>query len=217
MILVAVKNLNLAKQRLAAILDQPARTALAQAMIHDVFDAIAACRLRPAVAVVTGDRFTMDLARTFEFEVIRDDANLSQTAAIEMATCWCLARGADSTLTLPGDIPLMQPGELDEILAVAPFTGSVLVPASDGRGTNAVYRKPANLFPLRFGNESFTPHLHVARDTGRPCVVLSLDGIGFDVDRPADVQRLIDAPGQTRAQRLARQWGVRQYPLAVNR
>src|SRR2546430_12409666 len=56
--------------------------------------------------------------------------------------------------------------ELDQILKAAPVEGSVLVPAGDGRGTNAIYRRPAGLFPLRFGNDSFKPHLAAARATG---------------------------------------------------
>ena len=48
MILGPVKNLSTAKQRLAALLDQPRRTELAQAMLHDVVAALAGWRRRPA-------------------------------------------------------------------------------------------------------------------------------------------------------------------------
>lgn len=216
MILIPVKNLQNAKQRLAAVLDQPARTALAQAMIHDVLEAVAACAHRPEVAVVTNDVFAAELARHFDFQIIRDPANASETAAIEMATQVSLTRGAKSTLVIPGDIPLVQSHELEQVFAAAPDHGSVLVPAADGRGTNAAFRKPANLFPLRFGNDSFKPHLRAARSTLHPCVVLSLPGVALDVDNPPDLQQLIDAPGKTRSQHLARQWDLTEYPLAAN-
>ncbi|HET7207680.1 MAG TPA: 2-phospho-L-lactate guanylyltransferase [Terriglobales bacterium] len=215
MILIPVKNSQNAKQRLAAVLDQPARTALAQVMLHDVLDAVAACSC-DAVAVVTSDEFALDLARQFAFEIIRDDDNRSETDAIQMATSWCLSRGVARTLVIPGDIPLIQASELDQILAAAPAQGSVLVPASDGRGTNAVLRTPADLFPLRFGNDSFKPHLHAARTTGLPCFILSLPGIGLDVDNPDDVRQLAAAGGDTRAQRLAREWDFSDYLLAAN-
>ena len=172
MILIPVKNLSAAKQRLAGVLDQPARTELAQAMLHDVVATVAAWPRRPACALVTSDSFALDLARQYHFEIIPDPANPGETGAIEMATCFCLLRGIDSTLVIPADIPLIQASELDQILAHAPDEGSVLVPAADGRGTNAAFRRPANLFPLRFGNDSFKPHLAAAQATGRPCVVL---------------------------------------------
>jgi 2-phospho-L-lactate guanylyltransferase len=82
----------------------------------------------------------------------------------------------------------------------------VLVPAGDGRGTNAAFRRPADLFPLRFGNDSFKPHHAAAQATGRPCVILQLPGIAVDVDNPADLQQLVALPGDTRAQRLLREW-----------
>jgi 2-phospho-L-lactate guanylyltransferase len=216
MILIPVKNLRNAKQRLAAVLDQPARTALAQAMIHDVLEAVAGCQRRPEVCVVTNDDFASDLARHFNFQIIRDNADASETAAIEMATRVCESRGAEQTLVIPGDIPLITSNELGQIFSAVPENGTLLVPAADRRGTNAAFRRPANLFPLRFGNDSFEPHLDAARRTGLPCVVLSLPGIGLDVDNPRDLQQLVAAPGQTRAQVLARQRDLTEYPLAVN-
>jgi 2-phospho-L-lactate guanylyltransferase len=84
----------------------------------------------------------------------------------------------------------------------------VLVPAGDGRGTNAALRRPADLFPLRFGNDSFRPHHAAAQATGKPCVVLQLPGIAVDVDNPLDLLQLISLPGETRAQKLARQWNL---------
>jgi 2-phospho-L-lactate guanylyltransferase len=123
-----------------------------------------------------------------------------------MATRLCVERGIDSTLVIPADIPLIQASELEQILAQAPVEGSVLAPAADGRGTNAAFRRPANLFPLRFGNDSFKPHLAAAQATGRPCVVLQLPGLAVDVDNPEDLQQLLAHPGETRTQRLIRSW-----------
>lgn len=206
MILVPVKNLSSAKQRLAAVLDQPARTALAQAMLHDVLTALHGWKDRPPVALVTSDPYAVKLGREYKFEIIPDPDNPGETGAIEMATRICVERGADSTLVIPADIPLIQAWELEEILKHAPAEGSVLVPAADGRGTNAAFRRPANLFPLRFGNDSFQPHHAAAKATGKPCVVLKLSGIAVDVDNPSDLQELISLTGETRAQALARKY-----------
>jgi 2-phospho-L-lactate/phosphoenolpyruvate guanylyltransferase len=205
-ILVPVKNLSGAKQRLGGLLDQPSRTQLAQAMLHDVLATLAGWNDRPEVAVVTGDPFAMELARQYKFQIIPDAEDPGETGAIEMATRICVERGIGNTLVIPADIPLIQAWELEEILKNAPAEGSVLVPAADGRGTNAAYRSPAALFPLRFGNDSFIPHQAAAEATGKPCVVLHLPGIAVDVDSPEDLQHLLSLPGETRAQQLARKW-----------
>lgn len=206
MILVPVKNLSAAKQRLAAVLDQPSRTKLAQAMLHDVLSTLHGWDNHPQVAVVTGDPYAVALATEYGFEIIADPDNPGETGAIEMATQVCVERGAESTLIIPADIPLIQAWELEEVTKHAPATGSVLVPAADGRGTNAAFRRPADLFPLRFGNDSFKPHHAAAQATGKPCVVMNLPGIAVDVDNPADLEELLSLPGETRAQRLARNY-----------
>ncbi|MGC2020938.1 MAG: 2-phospho-L-lactate guanylyltransferase, partial [Candidatus Sulfotelmatobacter sp.] len=189
-------------------LDQPARTELAQAMLHDVVATVAAWPRRPSCALVTGDPFAVDLAQQYDFEIIPDPVNSGETGAIEMATSICVARGIDSTLVIPADIPLIQSSELEGILNRAPKEGSVLAPAADGRGTNAVLRRPASLFPLRFGNDSFKPHLAAAQATGKPCIVLHLPGIAVDVDNPEDLQQVLSLPGETRTQSLLRRWAL---------
>jgi len=216
MILIPVKNLASAKQRLAMILDQASRTELAQAMLLDVLETLADWKERPEVALVTSDPYAVKLARRFAFEIIPDSANHSETDAIEMATAVCVACGIPDTLVIPADIPLLESWELEEILHVAPAEGAVLAPAADGRGTNAAFRRPAGLFPLRFGNDSFKPHLAAAEATRKPYIVLQLPGVALDVDNPVELQRLVAAKGETHAQRLARQWDLESLPLAAN-
>ncbi len=215
MILVPIKNTSSAKQRLAGILDQPSRTRLAQAMLTDVLTTLHQWKNRPSVGIVTSDPFATQLAGEYGFEVISDPDNPGETGAIEMATQVCMERGEESTLVIPADIPLIEAWELEEIFKHAPTEGSVLVPAGDGRGTNAILRRPANLFPLRFGNDSYQPHHAAAQATGKPCVVLNLPGIAIDVDNSSDLQQLLSLPGETHAQRLARNWNLPERLFAT--
>jgi 2-phospho-L-lactate/phosphoenolpyruvate guanylyltransferase len=216
MILVPIKNLANAKQRLAALLNQPTRTELAQAMLFDVLEAVSQCKSRSEVGLVTTDLFGIKLARHFGFQVIPDHSNCGETDAIATATQFCESHGIQSTLVIPGDIPMIQASELDQILDAGSGEGSVIVPAADGRGTNAILRRPAGLFRLRFGNDSFKPHVAAARATGKPCVVISLPGVALDIDNPPDLMQLADAPGETRSQQLVRQWDLSDLPLAAN-
>ena len=216
MILVPLKDSKHAKQRLAALLDQPARTELAQAMLEDVLEVIASWPKRPEVGLITRDPFALMLASRYNFQVIVDHANTGETDAVAMATHICESRGIESTLVIPADIPLIKVEELQRIYDEAPAEGSLLVPAGDGRGTNAILRRPAGLFPLKFGNDSFLPHLALAKNSGKPWIVLKLEGIGVDVDNPEDLRKIAEAPGETRAQRLARKWDLGFDQIAAN-
>lgn len=206
MILVPVKNLASAKRRLSSVLSPEERGELARAMCEDVLETLARWQGRPEVAVVTSDPFATELALRFDFQAIADELNPGETGAIEMATAVCQERGARSTLVIPADIPLIEASELQQIMNAAEGAGAVLVPDEAGRGTNAALRCPADLFPLRFGNDSFLPHLAAARATGLRCVVLELPGIALDVDRPEDLEALAAARGNRRAQGLVRSW-----------
>ena len=216
MILIPVKNLKHAKQRLASLSDQSTRTELAEAMLLDVLETLNSWPDRPPVGIVTRDAFAVKLARGFSFDVIADTDAKSETEAIETATRFCERRGSKFTLVIPGDIPLIKVSELDLIIQAAPPEGTVLVPSSDQRGTNAAFRSPCGLFPLRFGNDSFVPHLAAAKATGKPCTILSLPGIALDIDTPSDLQQLAAVPGESRTQRLARQWDLTPFATATN-
>jgi 2-phospho-L-lactate/phosphoenolpyruvate guanylyltransferase len=230
MILVPVKDMSSAKQRLASVLTQQQRTTLARTMLKDICAALAQVVApplvapplsrvgfarqggdfpRPAVALVTNDAFAVSLARHYSFEIIVDNENLGESEAIAMATAEAEKRGAAFTMVLPGDIPLLRASEVEAVLAAMPQQGSVLVPAADARGTNAVLRRPCSLFPLRFGNDSFLPHQASARATGQTCIVLDnadLPGIALDIDRPADLAQLLGFPMRTRTQKLLCEW-----------
>jgi len=213
MILVPIKNLEGAKQRLSPVLEAEERRALAAAMMEDVLETLASWRARPPVAVVTSDPQAIALAHHYGFEIIPEPENRSETDAIALATRVVAERGW--TLVIPADIPLVEAAELQNIVDAAPETGSVLVPSADGRGSNAVLRRPAALFPLRFGDDSFVPHRRAAEATGTPVVVLELPGIGLDVDRPGDLAELLARDGDRRSQRLLRAWNIAERMAAA--
>src|SRR3974390_3557122 len=96
-LLIPVKSLDNAKQRLGSAYDQRHRTLLAEAMLRDVLTAVSEVAGRVAVFLVTGDARARALADEVGFGVIEDRRNESETAAIEMATAWCQNRGYDTT------------------------------------------------------------------------------------------------------------------------
>lgn len=208
MILIPVKNLSDAKQRLSPVLTPEERFELACAMCEDVLRTVARWPRRPEVAVVTSDPFACGLAERFGFEVIPDAENPGETGAIERATKTCMERQAKSTLVVPADIPLIDVSELEQIKDSAPNAGSLLVPDDAGRGTNAAFRSPGDLFPLRFGNDSFLPHLASAKASRLPYVVLELPGIALDLDRPGDLHKLAAIAGDRQSQKLVRGWNL---------
>ncbi|MGC2110100.1 MAG: 2-phospho-L-lactate guanylyltransferase [Candidatus Korobacteraceae bacterium] len=205
--LIPVKSLATAKQRLSEALNVRQRSQLAEAMLRDVMTAAAEVRGRIDVALVTGDSRARELAMEFGFLTIEDPRNESETAAIEMATAWCEQQGYDTTIVVPGDIPLITGEELHQVLDAAPEVGAVFVPAYDRRGSNCILRRPASIIPLRFGNDSFLPHCEAMRRSGKELIILEMQGIGLDIDNPHELELLVEREGNTHAQKLLRSWG----------
>ena len=90
-----------------------------------------------------------------------------------------------------------------------------IVPARDERGSNAVLCSPPLVMPLRFGDDSFLPHLAAARALGIEPTMVKLPGIGLDIDQPEDVDALLCATPRmaTRALNvIARSGATKQTP-----
>ena len=106
-------------------------------------------------------------------------------------------------LTVPGDIPLVTPAEITQLLAAhRPAPAFTIAPSRDERGSNAIICSPPDAVPLRFGEDSFFPHLRAAEACGIRPTVLRLPGIALDVDTPEDLAALTLVPSATRAHAL---------------
>jgi len=103
-------------------------------------------------------------------------------------------------LTLPGDVPLVTPQDIEMILATRrPAPSFTIVPARDELGSNAILCSPADAVPLRFGENSFFPHLAAARACGIEPQILTLPRLGLDIDRPEDLTAFLQIAARTRA------------------
>ncbi len=74
---------------------------------------------------------------------------------------------------------------------------------------NAILCSPAGAVPLRFGADSFVPHLAAAKRCAIEPVVVHLPRIAIDIDTPDDVAKFLTTPSSTRARALLERWRVR--------
>jgi 2-phospho-L-lactate/phosphoenolpyruvate guanylyltransferase len=199
---VPIKERGEAKERLAAILRPEIRQALALAMLEDVLAAVTATPGIRGLLVVTVDREAGRLAASYGARLIEEDARSGHTGAVAAAARLLAAEGRADMLALPGDIPLVTPAELAQVVAAHPPAPSfTIAPSHDRRGSNAIACSPPDAVPLRFGENSFYPHLQAAEACGIRPNVLHLPGIALDIDNPEDVVSFmrIDVPTRARA------------------
>jgi 2-phospho-L-lactate guanylyltransferase len=211
---VPVKDTAQAKQRLAALLPAARRRELALAMFEDVIATISSVRELAGIVVVTVDPAAAAIAARHDARVMNEGACEGHTGAVT-AAARRLAAGGFDLLTLPGDIPLVEPDDVRHLVSVhcagaergaGAFT---IVPARDELGSNAVLCSPAGAVPLRFGDNSFFPHLDAAKAHGIEPEVVHLPRIALDIDTPEDLALFLRTPSPTRAHALLQQWRIR--------
>ena len=200
---VPVKDLDVAKQRLAGVLDRPARAALFRAMLEDVLEALTGVASLAGILLVTRDPEAVALAGRHGAECLIEPENRGHTAAVELAARTLAGRGADALLQVPGDVPRVTAAEIEAVIAAhAPAPAVTIAPSRDHLGSNAVLCSPPDVFPFRFGEDSFHPHLAAARAIGIEPAVVERPGIGLDVDTPDDLAAFLASPSDTRAYRF---------------
>lgn len=190
-VLIPVKNLKFANERLSSVLPQENRTALAYAMLEDVFNSVAKSVLADKVAVVTLDKKTMLRADEYGFVIIEEKEQKNESYSVDYALEICKDMGADSVLVIPADAPLLTANDIDFVLEkVKDHPHVILIPSSDKLGTNAILRKPPDVLKSMFGHDSFKKHREQADEKKIPCEIYEVENIALDVDEPADIETL---------------------------
>jgi 2-phospho-L-lactate guanylyltransferase len=197
---VPVKDTARAKQRLAAAVPAQFRQALMLAMLEDVLAALAKAPGLGGRLVVTTDPAATRLATRYGAIRMTEGADDGHTGAVAAAARRLAAQDATGMLTVPGDIPLLTADEIGRLLAAhRPAPSFTIAPSHDEQGSNAVLVSPPEAVPLRFGEDSFFPHLAAAEARGIAPTVLHLPGIALDIDNPGDLAHFAQLGSRTRA------------------
>jgi 2-phospho-L-lactate guanylyltransferase len=197
--IIPIKRFGHAKQRLLSALDRPQRAAVVKAMFTDVLAAVAAVERIELVIVVTGEGRAERIAlrhaqRTVTpLEVLRDPDERGHSEAATLGIIRALSHGAECAALLPGDCPLLDPGELDAALGRMTPQRVAIVPDRHGSGTNALLLSPAGAIGPAFGEGSMQRHSDRAERAGYEVVVERLESLALDLDTPEDLTALAAA------------------------
>ena len=185
-----VKSPARAKKRLHGFLPAAQRERLARLMFEQTLGALCEAGGIDRVAVATNDGDIMAQAQDRGVTVFEEQQQLSHSASADAACLRAMELGASTVLLVPIDVPLVTPQDFER-LAAAARPGVIIVPSSDGTGTNALARTPPDVIRSCFGPGSLHAHLDQAKARGVDADVLHLPGLMFDIDTPEDVAELI--------------------------
>ena len=218
-LVIPIKQLSGAKQRLSGVLTADQRQALCRAMIEDVLEVATTCDQIGEIVVVTADAEVASLVTSYGARVLAEPQLPGLINAVTHAAEVLASEGTEVMIFLPGDTPLISVEELEVVLGGMSAQNNaqfLIVPASDLGGSNCVVCSPPNCMEFGFGEDSFRRHLATARRLEVEATVLKLPGIGLDVDTPEDlselVQKIISNNIESHTYRCLADWGILEIP-----
>ena len=184
---VPVKDLRGTKSRLAPVLDPAARAGLTLYMMGRVISRALEAGV-DAVGVVSPDPIVLDEAlRRGATPLVQKSHGLNP--ALEEGRLWATQNDASALLVLPADLPLIEPEDVQAVLAGAASAPVVVTPDGARTGTNALLLRPPDALPFLFGPNSFEAHLQAAGDRDVEARVCENGHLSFDLDTAGDLAR----------------------------
>jgi 2-phospho-L-lactate guanylyltransferase len=196
--IIPVKRFEDAKQRLAPSVQLGNRRALVESMFSDAMLALRRVPSIDQIFVVTSDPVASQIAAGHDTIVVEDTAS-SHSEAAQLGIVRALATGAARALLVPGDCPLIDPAELEQLIArPVPERSVLIVPDRHGDGTNALLLTPPDAMTPAFGEGSRKRHTELAIAQGATPEVVGVPSLALDIDTPEDLDELLEMFATTR-------------------
>lgn len=189
-IIVPHRGLAAAKTRLAPVLDDGEREALARRLLEQVLG-VAHETCGDVVVISPSEALEPLVAAAGARLVVQRGLGLN--AGLEQARREAIAEGVTTLVILHGDLPNLGADDVAALLDALPEAAGVAIAADRaGTGTNGLALQPPDAIGFRFGVGSFAAHLLEAERAGVPLSEVHRPGLEFDLDTPADLARWIE-------------------------
>jgi 2-phospho-L-lactate/phosphoenolpyruvate guanylyltransferase len=189
-IIVPHRGLAAAKTRLAPVLDDGEREALARRLLEQVLRvAHEACS---DVVVITPSEALGPLVAAAGARLVVQ-RGMGLNAGLEQARDEAIRDQIATLVILHGDLPNLTTDDVAALVDALPAdTGVAMATDRAGTGTNALALRPPDAIGFRFGAGSHAAHTDAAEAAGVPLVEVNRPGLAFDLDTPADLARWIE-------------------------
>jgi 2-phospho-L-lactate/phosphoenolpyruvate guanylyltransferase len=189
-IIVPHRGLAAAKTRLAPVLDDGEREALARRLLDRVLRvAHEACG--DVVVITPSEALAPLVAAAGARLVVQHGLGLND--GLEQARDEAIGNRVTSLLVLHGDLPNLSTADVAALLDALPEgEGVAIAPDRAGTGTNGLALRPPEAIGFRFGAGSLAAHRQEAERRNVPLTEVHRPGLAFDLDTPADLARWIE-------------------------
>ena len=192
--LVPVKRFESSKSRLSSVLNVAERKELSELLLTNTLSVLTEATAISEIVIVSSDEVAMEIARKKGAKVLRESKDGGVNAAIARADDYSFENGAEATLVIPQDLPLLVAADVNMICmkAESPDRCLVLCPSIRYDGSNALLRKPSLLLKTSYDEDSFHAHIGAATKVGIPIKVFLSKRIMLDLDTTEDIKILMN-------------------------
>lgn len=191
-IIVPHRGLEAAKTRLATSLSPDERMFLASQLLQRVLRV--AREVSDDVVVISPSRSLLEVVEPSGARLVVQ-RGMGLNSGLDQVRFDALVDDIETLGVLHGDLPNLQAGDVETLLAGLPADGSpgvAIAPDRAGTGTNALVLRPPGVIHFRFGAGSFAKHAEEVERAGVPLVAVNRAGLAFDLDTPQDLARWLE-------------------------
>ncbi|MFY9795543.1 MAG: 2-phospho-L-lactate guanylyltransferase [Candidatus Nitrosopolaris sp.] len=191
--LVPVKKFDSSKSRLSSVLNVDERKKLSELLLMNTISVLTKSSAISEIVIVSSDEVAMEIAKRNDAKFLRESKDHGVNAAIARADDYSSENGAEATLVIPQDLPLLMTADVNMICRKAESTERCLVicPSIRHDGSNALLRKPSRLLKTYYDEDSFNAHIRAATKVGIPIKVFLSKRIMVDLDTTEDIRILM--------------------------
>jgi len=192
--IVPVKTFDRAKTRLSSVLSPDDRMTLSLMMLQQTLSALAVRANLARIVVVSSDERARKLAESRDAIFLREENDSGVNSAVSLGNDYSTGQGADATIVIPEDIPLLDGEAISAFCALAENEERcvVICPSQRYDGTNLLLRKPPNVIRTFFDENSYESHISAARRNDVPVKEFATEQLMLDIDTPEDARQLLE-------------------------
>jgi 2-phospho-L-lactate guanylyltransferase len=192
--IVPVKSFERGKSRLASMLDVVKRVKLCELLLDDTLTTLHNAYAISEVVVVSSDRRAHLISDKHGARFLKEYEEGGVNKAIAIADSYCSNAGADATMVIPQDLPLLVPYDINMICesAIGYDKYMAICPSLRYDGSNALLRRPSMLIETYYDNNSFDMHVKAAKEIGASIKIILSRRIMTDLDTVKDAENLMN-------------------------
>ena len=186
-----------AKTRLSAVLGPEDRIRLSSLMLEHTLSVLSSVLSLHQIIVVSADRRAQEMTIRSNAKFLYERNESGVNSAVMLADKYCVDHGADATIVIPQDLPLLNVIDIERVCSLAENEKQcvVICPSLRYDGTNLLLRKPSCVMGTFYDRDSYVTHIHAACRQDILVKVFVSKKIMTDIDTPEDLRQLSSQEG----------------------